>query len=78
MPLENLKKPTIEREYFSEKELSELTGFPRSWFQQCRTRSQGIPYTKFGDGKFAPVRYHIADVEKWIAEHSAPLGTGDD
>lgn len=70
MTLPNLNASHIQREWLTEKELSELTGFARSWFQQKRFNNEGIPYTKFGDGQFAPIRYRVSDVEKWIEEHS--------
>ena len=72
------KLSNLQREWITERELSEITGFTRSWFQQRRFSGDGIPYTKFGDTQFAPIRYHIADVEKWVAEHSVPLRRGDD
>lgn len=77
MTLESLKIQTSNREWISEKELSELTGFARSWFQQKRFKGEGIPYTKFGDGQFAPIRYRLCDVEKWIAERTVKTGSGD-
>lgn len=78
MTLENLTAPRFQREWLSEKELSELTGFARSWFQQKRFNNEGIPYTKFGDGQFAPIRYRVSDVEKWIEEHSVKTGESDE
>ena len=78
MALDNLKVHSIQREWLSEKELSELTGFARSWFQQKRFNNQGIPFTKFGDGQFAPIRYRVSDVEKWIQEHSVKTGDSNE
>ena len=70
MDLTTLQKTSIHREWLTEKELSDLTGFARSWFQQRRLAGDGIPYTKFGDTKFAPIRYRVSEVEEWIKKHS--------
>ena len=74
MTLDNLGIPSIQREWITEKELSDLTGFTRAWFQQRRFAGEGIPYTKFGDTKFAPIRYRVSDVEEWIKKHSVNPG----
>lgn len=63
---ESLQPKVNKREWISEKELSELTGLARTWFQQARCRREGIPYYKFGEGRNAPVRYKLSDVEDWI------------
>ena len=63
---ENLQPKANQREWITEKELSELTGLARTWFQQARCRKEGIRYYKFGNGRNAPVRYKISDVEDWI------------
>ena len=39
-----------------------------------RWKGVGPPYTKLGDGRFAPVRYRRSDVEAWATAHLESAG----
>lgn len=47
----------------SEKQLVELTGFTKTYFQKARTYGGGPPFIKIG----RTVRYRLEDVEAWLA-----------
>lgn len=64
-----LHSPFREREYLSEKELSEITGLSPSWFQQQRYKRTGPDYLKLGNTQYAPIRYRWSDWERWVANH---------
>ena len=51
--------------WLTSKELAERWRLTEQVLRRWRHKKQGPPFTKLGDNDKSPVRYALADIEKW-------------
>lgn len=64
--MENVELRSGRSLFITEKQLAERQASSIRTIQNERLKGSGIPFVKFGSA----VRYRLADVEKWEADHT--------
>lgn len=62
--------PTRAEHWLTKRQLAEQLGFSESWIDK-QMRAAGLPHRKIGDGRSAPVRFKLSEVEAWMMRRSA-------
>ena len=58
---------TVCKQYLNTREAAEFLNVSKDFLQALRTRGGGPVYAKYGQGRTAPIRYAVHDLEEWHA-----------
>ena len=71
---------TVRTKYLTTKQLPEITGLSKSFFEKGRIYGYGPQFIRIASGSRAgKILYRPEDVERWLAsQEQNPEGAGDD